>query len=94
MRKICFSCKNQGPENRGLFLEVSQSRINRRRQVGPFRSVVLLADQKWSGRMNKHDYRALTPLIYNHVTPYGAFDLDMSKRLLPDPIPDGLKLAA
>jgi len=54
----------------------------------------VLEDKKWSGHMNKHDYRALTLLIYQHVMPYGAFDLDMSKRLLPDPIPDGLKLAA
>lgn len=54
----------------------------------------VLADQKWSDRMNKEDYRALTPLIYQHVTPYGAFELDMSKRLLPDPVNDSLKLAA
>jgi len=54
----------------------------------------VLADQNWSDRMHKEDYRALTPLIYQHVTPYGAFDLDMSKRLLPDPVNDGLKLVA
>ena len=27
------------------------------------------------------DFRALTPLIYSHINPYGAFELDMSKRL-------------
>jgi hypothetical protein len=26
--------------------------------------------------------RALTPLIYSHVTPYGTFRLDMNERLV------------
>ena len=30
--------------------------------------------------MMPDDLRALTPLIYAHVTPYGTFRLDMSKR--------------
>jgi hypothetical protein len=28
------------------------------------------------------DLRALTPLIYAHITPYGTFKLDMNERLL------------
>jgi hypothetical protein len=32
------------------------------------------------------DYRALTPLIYHHVNPYGVFELDMKKRLVLDPV--------
>jgi hypothetical protein len=35
-------------------------------------------------RMMPDDLRALTPLIYAHVTPYGTFRLDMSKRLAID----------
>ena len=31
--------------------------------------------------MNKEDFRALTPLIYSHVTPYGLFRLDLSERM-------------
>ena len=27
------------------------------------------------------DYAALTPLIWEHVNPYGRFDLDMNSRL-------------
>ena len=27
------------------------------------------------------DLRALTPLIYAHITPYGTFKLDMQQRL-------------
>jgi len=33
------------------------------------------------GRMAESDFRALTPLIHNHVNPYGSFDLDMENRL-------------
>jgi len=31
--------------------------------------------------MKKEDLRALTPLIYSHVTPYGLFRLDLSERM-------------
>ena len=44
----------------------------------------LLAAQSWLDRMTQHDFRALTPLIHNHVNPYGSFDLDMEKRLSLD----------
>ena len=32
--------------------------------------------------MKKEDFRALTPLIYSHVTPYGTFRLDLTERML------------
>jgi hypothetical protein len=35
-----------------------------------------------SGRMHSEDLRALTPLIYSHVTPYETFRLDMNERLV------------
>ncbi len=41
----------------------------------------VLSEQHWQGKMTDEDYRALTPLIYSHVNPYGEFNLDMSKRL-------------
>jgi len=31
--------------------------------------------------MGPNELRALTPLIYAHVNPYGIFRLDMAKRL-------------
>ncbi len=34
--------------------------------------------------MQEEDFRALTPLIYTQVTPYGSFKLDMDKRLFPE----------
>ena len=41
----------------------------------------VLADPAWMQRMTAEDFRALNPLIYRHVNPYGAFELDMEKRL-------------
>ena len=41
----------------------------------------VLADQAWLDRMKAEDLRALTPLIYAHMNPYGTFELDMQKRI-------------
>ncbi|CAM4241878.1 Transposase Tn3 family protein [Listeria booriae] len=31
--------------------------------------------------MEAEDYRALAPMIYNHINPYGEFHIDMKKRM-------------
>jgi len=49
----------------------------------------VLSDHKWYDAMAKEDFRALTPLIYTHVNPYGTFKLDMSERL---PLEEGAAL--
>jgi TnpA family transposase len=41
----------------------------------------VLAQPYWQGRLTETDLRALTPLIWEHVNPYGRFDLDMTTRL-------------
>jgi TnpA family transposase len=41
----------------------------------------VLADPAWLACMMPADWRALTPLIYAHVNPYGLFLLDMHRRL-------------
>jgi hypothetical protein len=41
----------------------------------------ILAEPGWQQRMTVEDWRALTPLFYGHVNPYGRFDLDMDSRL-------------
>lgn len=41
----------------------------------------ILTDKKWFDMMTQEDLRALTPLIYLHVNPYGTFKLDMTERL-------------
>ncbi len=41
----------------------------------------VLAQPHWQGRLTEPDLRALTPLIWEHVNPYGRFELDMTTRL-------------
>lgn len=41
----------------------------------------VLAQPHWQGRFTSRDYSALTPLIWEHVNPYGQFDLDMDARI-------------
>lgn len=41
----------------------------------------VLAEPAWLARMTDADRRALTPLIYQHVNPYGSFHLDLDSRL-------------
>jgi TnpA family transposase len=41
----------------------------------------ILSKPHWQGKLTPRDYAALTPLIWEHVNPYGRFDLDMSSRL-------------
>jgi TnpA family transposase len=40
-----------------------------------------LAQPTWTNRLTGTDRRALTPLIWEHINPYGRFDLDMTSRL-------------
>ncbi len=46
----------------------------------------VLLDPSWEKRLTKNDQRALTPLIYGHVNPYGTFRLDMNQRLKIEPL--------
>jgi TnpA family transposase len=41
----------------------------------------VLEEPDWLAQMLPEDLRALSPLIYHHVNPYGIFELDMAKRL-------------
>jgi len=41
----------------------------------------ILAEPMWLQKMAPEDFRGLSPLIYNHVNPYGLFELDMNTRL-------------
>jgi len=41
----------------------------------------VLGEDRWANAMNAEDLRALTPLLYSHVNPYGVFNLDLSTRL-------------
>jgi TnpA family transposase len=41
----------------------------------------VLRQPNWQERLVREDLRALTPLFYGHVTPYGVFRLDLEERL-------------
>jgi hypothetical protein len=41
----------------------------------------ILVEHNLIDKLTKEDKRALTPLIYEHVNPYGLFPLDLEKRL-------------
>ncbi len=41
----------------------------------------VLAQPKWANKLTPRDLAALTPLIWEHVNPYGRFELDMNDRL-------------
>lgn len=41
----------------------------------------MLADPKWADKLTDADRRALSPLFWTHVNPYGRFELDMNSRL-------------
>ena len=55
----------------------------------------LLADPEWSDRLTDEDRRALTPLFWMHIRPYGEVRLNMTSRLAlsasgtsPEPEPE------
>jgi TnpA family transposase len=41
----------------------------------------VLEEPHWRTRMTDVDLRALTPLVYAHVSPYGSFELRMNERI-------------
>ena len=52
----------------------------------------ILAESRWLERMTDEDKRAITPLLSEHINPYGIFLLDLNKRL-PINNPQSLKVA-
>ena len=41
----------------------------------------VLAEPEWQNRLSEVDLRALSPLRWRHVNPYGTFTLNMQERL-------------
>jgi len=41
----------------------------------------VLGEDHWANALSPEDLRALSPLLYSHVNPYGVFNLDLSTRL-------------
>jgi TnpA family transposase len=49
----------------------------------------ILAEPKWAGVLTPEDLRALTPLFWAHVQPYGEVKLNMTRRLALSALPSG-----
>ena len=47
----------------------------------------VLAQPDRLAQMTQEDWRALTPLIYHHINPYGIFSLGMTQRLALSTVP-------
>ena len=60
--------------------------ISRQRLVNTLMIQQVLAEPTWEQRLVTEDLRALTPLTYAHVTPYGLFQLNMEERLPLEPL--------
>ena len=41
----------------------------------------VLAGTEWQGRLTEADRRGLSPLLWQHINPYGSFLLDMTARI-------------
>ena len=41
----------------------------------------ILAEPQWKDVLTAEDLRALSPLIYGHINPYGLFPLDLIQRM-------------
>ena len=41
----------------------------------------VLSEPQWQGQLTPADLRALTPLKWQHINPYGTFSLNMEERL-------------
>jgi len=41
----------------------------------------VLSLPKWKNKLTKEDKRAINPLFYENINPYGIFKLDMRKRI-------------
>jgi hypothetical protein len=41
----------------------------------------ILEEKAWRNKLTVEDKRALSPLFYAHINPYGTFKLDMQERV-------------
>jgi len=50
----------------------------------------VLAEPEWHDRLSEDDRRALTPLFWSNVNPYGRFRLEMERHLDIEAVAPGL----
>jgi Tn3 transposase DDE domain len=54
----------------------------------------LLAEPDWQDRLTAVDLRALSPLKWQHVNPYGTFTVNMKERLLLERVAGSARAAS
>jgi TnpA family transposase len=72
--------KNQ-PEEQEIAILCLQLLQNSLVYINTLKIQHVLQEKEWADQMTNEDYRAFTPLIYNHINPYGEFPIDLDKRL-------------
>ena len=83
---VFFARRGEMVSNRREDHEVSMPALHLPRNCMVYINTLMLqqvlAQPKWADKLTPRDLKALTPLIWEHVNPYGRFELDMDARLL------------
>ena len=79
LSRLDFRSNNESHRELIRAIELIRRYADSRRKVFVIQEI--LADPEWMEMLTKVDLRALTPLLYLHVTPYGSFRLDLHERL-------------
>ena len=82
---VCFARRGEMASNRHEDHDISMLALHLIQNCMVYVNTLMiqrvLAHPPWQGKLTPRDYAALTPLIWEHVNPYGRFDLDMNARL-------------
>lgn len=82
---VFFARKGELTSNRREDHEVSMLSLHLLQNCMVYINTLMLqqviAEPHWMDRLTARDLAALTPLIWEHVNPYGRFDLDMNARI-------------
>ena len=82
---VCFARRGELASNRRENHEVSMLALHLLQNCMVYINTLMLqqvlAQPNWVDKLTPRDLRALTPLIGEHVNPYGRFELDMNARL-------------
>ena len=82
---VCFARRGELASNRRENHEVSMLALHLLQNCMVYINTLMLqqvlAQPNWVDKLTPRDLRALTPLIWEQVNPYGRFELDMNARL-------------
>jgi TnpA family transposase len=80
---VFFACRGEMASNRYEDREIIMLALHLLQNCIVYVKIIqkVLAQPHWQGKFTPRDYAALTPLIWEHMNPYGRFDLDMNSGL-------------